>query len=72
MTKSTDDVAEFLQRMTTARHFNNVQLEYVETASGGGRSAAVGQVRVVRFRIFGELSYLGYATARDANAEQGS
>ncbi|RDV37009.1 hypothetical protein DV096_15975 [Bradymonadaceae bacterium TMQ3] len=71
MAGSADDVAEFLQRMTTARHFANVQLEYVETASGGGRSAS-GQVRMVNFRIFGELSYLGYASASEADAEQGS
>lgn len=70
MAGSADDVAEFLQRMTTARHFSNVQLEYVETV-GAGRGAA-GGVRMVKFRIFGELSYIGYAPVPDANAEQGS
>lgn len=71
MAGSADDVAEFLQRMTTARHFGNVQLEYVETAAGSGRNSASG-VRMVQFRIFGELSYTGYVPAPNANAEQGS
>ncbi|RAL20949.1 hypothetical protein DL240_14860 [Lujinxingia litoralis] len=71
MAGTADDVAEFLQRMTTARHFNNVQLEYVETASSAGRSGA-GAMRMVRFRIFGELSYIGYAAAQDTDANQGS
>jgi type IV pilus assembly protein PilN len=56
---SHDDVAEFLQRMTTARYFFNVELEVVERAGGGrGRDGA----RLVQFRIHGELSYTGHET----------
>ncbi len=56
---SHDDVAEFLQRMTTARYFFNVELEVVERTGGGrGRDGA----RLVQFRIHGELSYTGHET----------
>ena len=48
-----DDVAEFLQRMTTAYHFDNVQLDVVERM-GRERDS------LVRFRIYGELSYTGF------------
>ena len=61
---SHDDVAEFLQRMTTARYFNNVELEVVER-TGGGRGAS--GTRLVQFRIHGDLSYVGFAD--DAGSE---
>ncbi|MBA2662818.1 MAG: PilN domain-containing protein [Bradymonadaceae bacterium] len=51
-----DDVAEFLQRLTTARHFNDMQLDFVQTATatgGQGQAAA----RTVQFRITGKISY---------------
>ena len=46
-----DDVAEFLQRLTTAEHFDGVQLDYVK-ASGGKDN-----VKLVEFRVTGQLSY---------------
>lgn len=50
---SADDVAEFLQRMSTARHFSNIELDFVKAA--GGRDGA----GYVDFHIMGDLSYKG-------------
>lgn len=50
-----DDVAEFLQRMTTARYFDDVQLDFLERTS-----QQRGSTRLVQFRIFGQLSYTGF------------
>lgn len=47
-----DDVAEFLQRMTTAEHFDQVQLDYVKAKGSKGA-----KVRMVEFRVTGQLSY---------------
>ncbi len=47
-----DDVAEFLQRMTSARYFNNVDLRYVERESG--------DTDLVSFHMYGDLDYTGF------------
>lgn len=49
-----DDVAEFLQRMTTAFYFDDVQLDFVE------RTRQRDSAQLVQFRIFGDLSYTGF------------
>lgn len=51
-----DDVAEFLHRMNTAVYFNNVELDFVERQTSGGD----GGQELVRFHLFGELSYTGF------------
>lgn len=53
-----DDVAEFLQRLTTAKHFYDVQLQVVEASKSSGRS---GDAPVVKFQINGKISYAGNA-----------
>jgi type IV pilus assembly protein PilM len=55
-----DDVAEFLQRLTSARHFQNIQLDFVEAKSSKENGA---EVRYVEFRITGSLSYSGAIVA---------
>ena len=47
-----DDVAEFLERLTSAKHFYDVQLDFVR-ASGKNRT----ETRLVEFRVTGKLSY---------------
>jgi type IV pilus assembly protein PilN len=47
-----DDVAEFLQRLTSADHFNNVQLDYVKASSKQDA-----EVRLVEFRVTGDMLY---------------
>ena len=47
-----DDVAEFLQRMTTAVYFNNVELDYIDRQRG--------DAELVSFHLRGELSYTGF------------
>ncbi len=61
-----DDVAEFLQRLTTADHFYDVQLQVVEATRSSGPS---GEAPVVQFVINGKISYTGNAAK---NAEEGS
>lgn len=51
-----DDVAEFLQRLTTATHFRNVQLDVVEAKEQDG-------AKVVNFSLFGDISYSGEPAA---------
>lgn len=56
-----DDVAEFLQRLGTARHFRDIQLDIVEAASmGGGQGQAA--ARTVKFKINGSINYGGDET----------
>lgn len=57
---SADDVAEFLQRLTTADHFTNVQLNVVQ-AEGGSGSASNG----VTFSLHGEIVYTGAADGKE-------
>lgn len=60
-----DDVAEFLQRLTTSKHFQNIKLDYVEAKEkrvSQGRTARI--VRYVTFRITGDLSYSGTKIVR--------
>lgn len=47
-----DDVAEFLERLTSAEHFSNVQLDFVKANKGK-------DTRLVDFRVTGKLSYTG-------------
>lgn len=47
-----DDVAEFLQRMTTAVYFNEVELDFIDRQGGSHN--------LVSFRLYGELSYTGF------------
>jgi Tfp pilus assembly protein PilN len=47
-----DDVAEFLERLTSARYFDDILLEFVKAKSGGGDT-----VDLVEFSITGKLSY---------------
>ena len=55
-----DDVAEFLQRLNTAEHFYDIQLDIVQAkqdSSGKGRGAT--KVRYVTFKLAGKISYQG-------------
>lgn len=53
-----DDVAEFLQRLTTARHFTDVQLDYVQAVSDSrGSRASKETTRLVQFRITANITY---------------
>jgi Tfp pilus assembly protein PilN len=47
-----DDVAEFLHRLETAKHFQNVQLDYVRPSKKQARGT-----KVVEFRVTGGLTY---------------
>ncbi len=47
-----DDVAEFLQRMTRAHYFDNVDLRYVEREGG--------DADIVSFHMYGDLDYTGF------------
>lgn len=47
-----DDVAEFLHRLETATHFQNVKLDFVRPTGGGGDGG-----EVVEFRITGKIRY---------------
>jgi type IV pilus assembly protein PilN len=49
-----DDVAEFLQRLSTARHFSDVELKVVKAEKKGG--AADGS-RTVSFSLSGKIAY---------------
>lgn len=51
-----DDVAEFLQRMTTAEHFTNVQLDVVKAEKSG---RAADGAPIVSFQLHGTISYAG-------------
>lgn len=48
-----DDVAEFLQRMTTALYFDDVQLDFVERSRNDTAD-------LVQYRIYGQLNYIGF------------
>lgn len=50
-----DDVAEFLQRLTTAQHLYDVQLDFVKATSKGGAK----DQEMVEFHITGKVSYSG-------------
>lgn len=53
---SADDVAEFLQRLNTAEHFFDIQLDVVQAVAGKSDKR---EVRYVDFHIMGRLSYRG-------------
>jgi hypothetical protein len=53
---SADDVAEFLQRLTTADHFTGVELDFVQAASDKSS-------RLVDFSLTGKILYAGGAQA---------
>lgn len=53
-----DDVAEFLQRLSTGKFFNNVELNVVTAKGGQGNTA-----KYVDFEFTGELNYTGQPQA---------
>lgn len=55
-----DDVAEFLERLTSADHFSNVQLDYVKAKGKEGETS------LVEFRVTGKLSYTGASEDKGA------
>lgn len=55
-----DDVAEFLQRLTTANHFYDVQLDYVKARKSDNASPD----GLVDFRVTGKISYGGREQAQ--------
>lgn len=67
-----DDVAEFLQRLTTSKHFQNIQLDFVEAKAAKQNSGrATRELKYVTFRITGDLSYSGDKVVReDPKAKQ--
>lgn len=50
MALSADDVAEFLERLSSGEHFGEVELDFVRAQEEDG-------VRLVTFRVTGQLSY---------------
>lgn len=68
MAGNPDDVAEFLQRLSSAKHFHNIQLDVVESSSSKGTNTSV-EIRLVKFRILGAISYTGEAPVAEAPAE---
>ena len=57
-----DDVAEFLQRLNTAEHFYDIQLDIVQaqqTSGGTSNGRATQAVRYVSFKLEGKVSYQG-------------
>ncbi len=59
-----DDVAEFLQRLSTGSHFYDVELDVVQKS--GNRDA-----EIVTFSIYGKLDYSGKAN-ESGDADKGS
>ena len=54
-----DDVAEFMQRLSTAEHFYEIQLDEVKAAATKDSKMKNREIRYVTFRLIGKLSYLG-------------
>lgn len=54
-----DDVAEFMQRLNTAKHFQNIKLDYVQSQQIRQGGASAPALRLVKFRLMGDLSYSG-------------
>lgn len=63
-----DDVAEFLQRLTTAEYFTDVQLDVVEAE---GRGKGTDGTPLVSFKLFGTIDYAG-RSASSPGEEEGS
>jgi len=61
-----DDVAEFLHRLETATHFQNVQLDFVRPT----QSSEAGEV--VEFRITGDIQYRKPEDKTDGDEDEGS
>ncbi len=57
----TDDVAQFLQRMTNAEYFANVELDYIQQQ---------GEHDLVSFHMYGDYDYGGFS--EDADEDQDS
>lgn len=53
-----DDVAEFLQRLNTAEHFYNIELDIVQARELKSKDTRR-SIRYVEFKIEGKLSYRG-------------
>jgi len=65
-----DDVAEFLQRLNTATHFQYIQLDFVkavDNAQIGGKTTT----RLVDWRLAGRLSYSGEKLAPEVEQNAG-
>lgn len=60
-----DDVAEFLQRLTTSSHFKDIQLDVVKAQDGQAQteSGAKRRVSYVTFKLAGKLDYAGKPAA---------
>ena len=58
-----DDVAEFLQRLSTGVHFYDVELDVVQADNS--------DAKMVSFKIFGKLDYSGEANEQAAQPEAG-
>lgn len=60
-----EDVAEFLKRLTSSEHFQNVQLDFVEAkVEKIQQGRASRELRYVQYRITGDLSYDGKPVER--------
>lgn len=68
-----DDVAEFLQRLTTSNHFKDIQLDVVTAKEGQAEteSGAKRRVRYVDFKIEGRLDYAGAAAPAATPGKKG-
>lgn len=60
MALNADDVAEFLERLSSGDHFSNIELDVVQ-------SVEEDDVRLVEFRITGDLSYTSQADDEEAD-----
>lgn len=66
-----DDVAEFLQRLTTSKHFQHIKLDYVEAKEKTTRTGRISRtIRFVEFRITGDLSYSGAKIVKVAKSKK--
>lgn len=66
-----EDVAEFLKRLTSSEHFQNVQLDFVEAkVEKIKQGRAQRELRYVQYRITGDLSYDGKPVQRVAPKNQ--
>lgn len=63
-----EDVAEFLKRLTSSEHFQNVQLDFVEAKTEKVKQArSQRELRYVQYRVTGDLSYDGKPVKRVAS-----
>ncbi len=65
-----DDVAEFMQRLNTAKHFQNIKLDFVQSKQVKKGGASAPALRLVKFRLTGDLSYSGAKVAPNRNKKR--